>query len=277
MKLWAGMAVVLLAASGCGGAQASPESEVVSVEPGVDEPLGKADSASPEVELKITLRSDQIGLAKQKFGLRDSVAAKRDVWFYDTLDLELFESGVILRGRSKSKDSDDSTVKLRPMNAEDIAPEWFDLDGFKCEEDRSLDKSVSSCSLSATQDEGELEAIAAGERAVDKAFSSEQEDFLASYALEAATWDELYPLGPVAAQVWKVVPKTFGRKLTMELWQLEDSSRILEVSMRAAPELADQRLEELASYLESRGFDTSTQQETKTRAALAHLAGAAEP
>lgn len=261
--------VAALGVCACGSPAPEPtELESTSVEPGVDGPLGKADSVAGRVELKIMLRPDQIGLAKQKFGLRDSVAANRDVWFYDTSDLELFDAGVILRGRDKQGEDDDSTVKLRPMAADDVAPEWFELDGFKCEEDRSLTKSVSSCSLTVEQDEGELDDIAKGDRAIDKAFSSEQEDLLDAYSAVAIDWDRLQPLGPVAAQVWKVKPKSFSQKLTMELWQLPDSSRLFEISVRSDPELADDKLTALADYLESLGFDTSQQQETKTRAAL---------
>lgn len=273
MKPWGLVLLVLCGATGCGTDEPAQSEEVV-VEPGEDGPLGKADSATGEVELKVTLRSDQIGLAKQRFGLRNSVASERQVWFYDTPELALFGDGVILRGRSKRKADDDSTVKLRPMTAKDVDSAWLDLDGFKCEEDRSVAKSVWSCSLTVVQDEGELEAVAAGDRLLEKVFSSEQEELLALYAPEPVDLGQLLPLGPVAAQVWKVVPKTFGRSLTMELWTLSESEQLLEVSMRAAPSVADQRLGELVSYLSSRGFDTSTQQETKTKAALEHSAAA---
>lgn len=271
---WAAIAVSMaLGACGCSGpAEDSGDLESATVEPGFDGPLGKADSAAGQVELKVMLPSEQIGSFKQKFGLRDGVAAKRDIWFYDTSSLELFDAGVILRGRDKSGEPDDSTVKLRPMDASEISPDWLALDGFKCEEDRSLFKSVSSCSFTVEQGEDELVDIAAGKRAIDKAFSSEQEDFLDAYSSVAVDWSELQPLGPVAARVWKVRPKTFDQKLTVELWELPDASRLLEVSMRATPELAEQRLAELAHYLESRGFDTSEQQDTKTRAALQVLA-----
>lgn len=275
---WVGAVIlgVSLGCVACGSEQPGPGDDEMIVEPGFDGPLGKADSAGGEVELKITLRPDQIGLAKQKFGLRDSVAAERDVWFYDSAGLELFDSGVILRGRSKADASDDSTVKFRPMDASEVDSEWLALDGFKCEIDRTLAKSVSSCSLAAAQDEGELEDIAKGERDIDKAFSSEQEDLLAAYSPIGVEWADLLPLGPVDARVWKVKPKTFDSKLTMELWTLSDSSRFLEVSLRAAPADADGMLAALATYLESRGFDVDAEQETKTRAALEHFADRAK-
>ncbi|MCK6533333.1 MAG: hypothetical protein L6Q84_10220 [Polyangiaceae bacterium] len=277
LSSWVGPLVlgVSLGCVACGSGHPGPGDDEMIVEPGFDGPLGKADSAGGEVELKITLRPDQIGLAKQKFGLRDSVAAERDVWFYDSAGLELFDSGVILRGRSKADASDDSTVKFRPMDAGEVDSEWLALDGFKCEIDRTLAKSVSSCSLTAVQDEGELEDIAEGERDIDKAFSSEQEALLAAYSPIEAEWDALLPLGPVDARVWKVKPKTFDSKLTMELWTLPDSSRFLEVSLRVAPADADDDLAALATYLESRGFDVGAGQETKTRTALEYFAASA--
>lgn len=279
MRIWGGIFAVAVALSNaaCGASAEQAASEDVSVEPGFDAPLGKADAASGAVEIKLSIRPEQIGLAKQKLGLRDSIAADREVWFYDTAELELFDQGVILRGRSKVDDEDDTTVKLRPMAADDVAAEWFALDGFKCEIDRTLDKSVSSCSLTVIQDEGELEDVADGERDIDKLFSTEQEELLAAHAPTEVAWDALLPLGPVKAQVWKVKPKTFGSKLTVELWQLPDSSRLLEVSLRATPDQADDELASLASYLGSRGFDVGGQQETKTRAALEYFAATLAP
>jgi hypothetical protein len=264
----AGVAVCLAASACSGPVPTSEESEAAWVEPGTDGPLGKADAVEGRVELKVMLSSDQISRAQKKFGLKAGAAAERDIWFYDTTELELFDQGVILRGRNKHGEDDDSTVKLRPMAAEDVAPEWFALDGFKCEEDRSLTKSVSSCSLTVVQGENELEDIAAGDRAIDKAFSSDQEDLLATYASVPVDWDRLRPLGPVDASVWKVTPKSFSQKLTMELWELPDGSRLFEVSTRTSPEQASDLLTEMAAYLEALGFDTSAEQETKTRAAL---------
>lgn len=277
MRLWAGIIGISLAlpAWGCGG-QAEDEAALGVAEPGFDGPLGKADSTEGEVELKVTLRPEQISRAKKKFGLKTSVAATRDVWFYDTPELSLFEGGLILRARDKHGEPDDSTVKLRPMLPEDVDASWFELSGFKCEEDRSVTKSVSSCSLTVIQDEGEIGDVADGVRDIDKLFSSDQEALIDGYASVVVDFPGLSLLGPVDAKVWKVTPSGFDQKLTMELWELPDSTRLLEVSLRASPAKADATLTALVDYLAARGFDTSEQQETKTRAALEFFAGAAQ-
>jgi hypothetical protein len=261
-------AVAAVLTVACGGQPDDTDgSDVVEVLPGYDE-VGKADSTEGGgVELKFTLPSWQIARARDKFKLRDSSAARREITFYDTPWLELYDGGVVLRARKQIDAADDSTIKLRPIDPELVDGSWFSLSGFKCEEDRSATKSVMSCSLTVKQDRGEIDEVADGVRSIDKLFSSDQEELLSTYAYTPA-WDELAVLGPADARVWKVKVSSFGSTLTFELWELPDNSQILELSTRVSAESADQKQAQLAAYLQSKGFDTSTEQETKTQAAL---------
>jgi hypothetical protein len=259
--------VVLLAAC-----QGSPADDVVEVGPAGTPLEGKADLVQGNVEIKITFQPDELDAAVTRFKLKDGSATWRDVYFYDTPELTWSDAGLILRARKTYDGPDDSTVKLRPMTAEDVDPSWFDLDGFKCEEDRVGDGAVSSCSLSVTQDQGEIDAVAAGDRTVDKLFSGEQEDFAASEH-DFSDWGALEALGPVEARVWKVKVRSLDRSLTFELWTLPDDTRLLEVSVRVPADEADAAQVDLREYLEARGFDASSEGETKTRAALDYFAG----
>lgn len=263
------MGCLALAATGC-SAPAEPttaDDDVISVEPGTDAPLeGKADSTAGLVEVKVLLDPSVIDAAIARFGLQTSKAAARDVWFYDTESLDLFDQGLTLRARKKKSDDDDSTVKLRPVLPEDVAPEWFDESGFKCEGDWTGDRHVDSCSLTVTQDPGEIDDVGDGTRAIKALFSSEQEDFADTSAAAPVDYDTLLPLGPIDVRVWTVKTSSLG-KLTFEHWDVAGQLELCEVSLRVTESQAPAVQQKLAAYLSKKGLST-TEAETKTKASL---------
>jgi len=259
-------------ASALAACQGAPADDVVEVGPTDPTLEGKADLVDGNVEIKITFQPDEIDAATARFKLKDGSATRREVYFFDTPELTWSDGGLILRARKTFDGPDDSTVKLRPMTAAEIDPGWLDLEGFKCEEDRGGDGAVTSCSLTVAQDQGEVDAVALGERAVEKLFSTEQEDY-AAVEFGFSDWATLAPLGPIAARVWKVRVRSLAPRLTFERWTLPDDTRLLEVSARVPAEDANATQDDLRAYLEERGFDASSQGETKTRAALDYFAG----
>jgi hypothetical protein len=253
---------------------AAEDTDVLDVQPGV-EPLadGKADSAQRMTELKVTVRSDQVPMALARFKLTDDKAEQRTIYFYDTAALDLFAEGLILRARKVKDRDDDSTVKLRPLRAADVSRRWLSLPGWKCEVDRTGSRSVESCSLTTVQDTGEIDDVAAGQRALVKLFSSEQELFASTYSETPPDWSRLEVLGPIPAQAWRVSVRGLGPRLSAERWTLPDGRVLLELSTKVPEADADATQAVLVGLLASRGLDTSTQQETKTRLALESYAG----
>jgi hypothetical protein len=228
-----------------------------------------------QVELKITLAPGQIDAARAALKLSSGAAEKRAVYFYDTQQLDLFNRGVILRARKMIGDDDDSTVKIRPLGAAQVAKSWFSMDGFKCEIDRVGAKSVESCSLTARQDKDEIDDVAAAERSIDKLYSDAQERLLGDYGM-VPSWKSLRALGPVKAQVWHVSRPGVASELTAELWTLPNQARILEISTRVGAAKASATLADLTHALEKLGLDARGVQETKTKAALAFFAAQAK-
>jgi len=267
---------LLAFSASCSGTASLVESnEIVSVEAATDEALGKADSAlTSNTEVKVTLRSADITSATKVFKLTSKAASKREIWFYDTPELALFEDGLLLRARKISNAPDDSTVKIRPMDRDAVDDSWFEADGFKCETDQSGERSTSSCSLTVEQDSGEIGDVASGDRAPEKLFGSDQEDF-ASNAAQVG-WDEVVPLGPIAALAWKVNVKGMSVPVSFERWDLPGMAPILEASMRVSEEDAADATEALIALLERKGFEPDSTQETKTKLALDHFSGAGE-
>ena len=247
------------------------DDDVLSVEPASIDLDEKADTTDPggNVEVKVTLRSDQVAAAVKAFKLKSGSASSRDVWFYDTAGLELYGRGVLLRSRKVKDAPDDSTVKLRPLAPSEVAPSRFAQAGFKCESDRTGTKTVPSCSLTVKQDQGEIDDVAEGKRTVDKLFSPEQEAFAARGG--DVPWADLTALGPVQASVWKVKVKGLSAHVTFEQWVIPGGPTVLEASMRVPANGADAAAAELAALLVRKGFDASSTQETKTQAAFSAL------
>jgi hypothetical protein len=222
-------------------------------------------------EIKVTVRADQIGLAMSRFALDKKHAERRWVTFYDTRALDLFSIGVILRTRKVQDGKDDSTAKLRPIDPSKVAPSWFGKSGFKCEEDWSGTTATPACSFSDDQDKGEIDDVAAGKRGIDKLYSADQERFIATYATRAPDYAHLAVLGPVDAWVWSSRPADYSEKLTSERWELPDGSAILELSIRVPLATATAAQRTFLSYLAGKGLDTSSREDSKTRAALEYF------
>jgi hypothetical protein len=243
--------------------------DVLDVTEDTEDPTGKTDAAAGSVELKVTLPPAQVPAAITKFKLADAKATRRDVWFYDTPALELFGKGVILRARKTKDGADDSTVKRRPLTAADISRDWLGLAGFKCEEDRVGTKSAPSCSFTTRQDDGEIDEVASGDRALDKLFSADQERWLSTGT--TLRWSRWKALGPVKAKVWKLSVRGFKPPITAEHWSLPDGTVLLELSTKVTASVADQAGRDFEALLKARGFDTRGNQETKTRVALEYF------
>jgi hypothetical protein len=146
----------------------------------------------------------------------------RTVWFFDTGGRALQERGVILRLRQGK--GADRTVKRRGGAFPDglevaLEAEAGELFKFKAERDRALGpdgpRSVPAWSLTVD---------AAADDAPEPRFSLLQRVF-ASLA-GPVPWSDLRPLGPIAAESWKV------GELSVERWTIGDD-QLVEVSRKS--------------------------------------------
>lgn len=206
-------------------------------------------------------------------GLSEGSAERREVTFYDTPSLELFDDGVVLRARRiLDRSDDDTTVKLRPMSSKSVDGSFFGESGFKCELDKNVGKTAtSSCSLTKPEPEKDIVAVGNGENGAKSLFSSTQETFLEVHDKDVP-WSRVVALGPIDALVWKIDPKDWKSELTVERWIVPGGSTSIEVSLKTRWRDRASEEKRLIDWLAARGLKPSAQQETKTRAALVALA-----
>jgi hypothetical protein len=220
------------------------------------------------VELKLTVPESSQRSAVEALGMDPLGAQIRQVFFFDTPDLALNRSGVVVRARRVQGKGDDSVVKLRPVVPAELPRALRRSPAFGVEVDAMPGGYVCSASLkNVVADDGVRQAVR-GKRRVKKLFSKEQRAFLASHAPDGVELDDLSVLGPIFVLKLRFSPKGLDRKLVAEMWLYPDDSHILELSTKCLPADAFQTAVESRAFLAQRGIDLSGEQQTKTRRAL---------
>jgi hypothetical protein len=219
------------------------------------------------VELKLTVPESDQRSAVLALGMDPLEAQIRQVFFFDTPDLSLNKSGVVVRARRVQNRGDDSVVKLRPVVPSELPDSVKESSNLVIEVDAMPGGYVCSASLKGVP-KLNVRGVVGGQGAIRKLFSKEQRNFYSSHAPEGIDLDDLSVLGPITLLKLKMLPKEFPRKLVAELWVYPDGSRILELSTKCAPRDAFNTALESRVFLEKQGIDLSGEQQTKTKTAL---------
>ena len=222
---------------------------------------------SDSVELKLTVPETEHSSTVAALEMDPLDAQIRQVFFFDTPDLTLYEHGVVARARRVQKKGDDSVVKLRPVVPSDLPARVRKQPEFGVEVDAMPGGFVCSGSMKGAPREDVRETIM-GEGRKSKLFSKAQQAFFAEHAPKGIELDDLSVLGPIFVLKVKYAPKGFDRRLVAEMWLYPDGSRILELSTKCAPDEAFQAAAETRAFLAGKGVDLGGEQETKTRKAL---------
>jgi hypothetical protein len=226
--------------------------------------MGQADS----VELKLTLPENDRQHAMNALGVDPLDAQIRQVYFFDTPELSLYERGVVVRARRSQGRPDDSVVKLRPIVPSELPSRVRESKLLTVEVDAMPGAHVCSASLKGRPNTGDVKEVALGRRPVRKLFSKEQRSFFTANAPKEMELSDLTILGPINVLKLKFSPEKLGRKLAVELWFYPDGSRILELSTKCSPNEAFQVSAESRAFLSGAGINLGGEQQTKTRTAL---------
>jgi hypothetical protein len=230
---------------------------------------------SDSVELKLTVPEPHQRSAAVALGLDPLEAQIRQVVFFDTPELTLYEQGVVVRARRIQGRGDDSAVKLRPVVPEHVSPKLRRSGAFRVEVDALPGGFVCSGALKGALRPTDVREVLAGERPLRKLFSKEQRAFYAEHAPAGVALDDLSILGPIFVLKLRLTPPELGRRVVAEMWVYPDGSRVLELSTRCGTTEAFQVAAEMRAFLAARGIDLTGEQQTKTRKALEFFAQAA--
>jgi hypothetical protein len=226
------------------------------------------------VELKLTVPAAGQRSALTALDLDPLDAQIRQVFFFDTPDLRLYEHGLVVRARRVAGKGDDTVVKLRPVVPGELPSKLRKTPGFGVEVDAMPGGFVCSASLKGVPESADVRRTIQEERPLRKLFSKAQRALFAEHAPAGLALDELVALGPIFVLKVRFVPATIDRKLVAEVWLYPDDSRILELSGKCLPREAFEHAAHMRAFLSERGVDLTGEQETKTRKALEQLSAA---
>ena len=223
------------------------------------------------VELKLTVPAHDQRSAIAALRIDPLQAQIRQVFFFDTPDLALDHSGVVVRARRVQNKGDDTVVKLRPVVPSELPGRVRKSKSFGVEVDAMPGGFVCSGTLKRALDATAVKAVLDGKKPLRKLFSKEQRAFFADHAPEGVGLDDLSVLGPIFVLKLKYAPEGFDRKLVGELWLYPDDSRILELSTKCLPSEAFHVATEARAFLTGKGINLEGEQQTKTRTALEYF------
>jgi hypothetical protein len=221
------------------------------------------------VELKLTVPASDRTSGAAALAVDPLDSQIRQVYFFDTPDLKLYEKGLVVRARRVQQKADDTVVKLRPVVTKELPAELRRSSNFGVEVDAMPGGYVCSGSMKRGLSKSDaIKDAVMGKLALRKLFSKEQVSFYAAHAPEGLQLDDLSTLGPIFVLKLKWTPEGYDRKLVAELWLYPDNSMIIELSTKCAPSEAFQVAAETRAFLTQRGVDLTGEQETKTKKAL---------
>jgi hypothetical protein len=218
-------------------------------------------AAGIKTEYKVLIEPSSWAAAAAAYGLAGP-DKERNIYFFDTPNLDLYAQGLVLRARAGKKKAD-ITVKYRPP-AGAIPAQVSARPGFKCENDASATGSVYSCSLSESAEPAAVAAAAAGANPRGL-YSAEQRLWAGE-----RPWEALKALGPIRSTSWETAHPALG-ELSFERWDLPGGPSFLEASFRA-DEDGGAGLASLVSEFRARGIAPAAAQMQKTRAAMTFFA-----
>jgi hypothetical protein len=227
----------------------------------------KADS----VELKLTVPAGDHRAAITGLGLDPLEAQIRQVFFFDTPNLDLNAVGVVARARRVQGRPGDTVVKLRPVDPDGLPDELRLSPNVVVEVDAMPGGYVCSASLKSKAGARSVREVALGELSIRKLFSKEQRTFFSAHAPDGLALNELSILGPIFVLKQNFEPAQLGRRMVAELWFYPDGSRILELSTKCTATNAFQVAAEARAFLSDKGVSLNGRQETKTKAALTYF------
>ena len=227
----------------------------------------KADS----VELKLTVPASDHRAAITDLGLDPLEAQIRQVYFFDTPNLDLNAVGVVARARRVQGRPGDTVVKLRPVDPDGLPDELRLSPNVVVEVDAMPGGYVCSASLKSKAGARSVREVALGELSIRKLFSKEQRTFFSAHAPDGLALNELSILGPIFVLKQNFEPAQLGRRMVAELWFYPDGSRILELSTKCTATNAFQVAAEARGFPSDKGVSLNGRQETKTKAALTYF------
>src|SRR4249919_2179496 len=151
---------------------------------------------SDSVEIKLSVPMDAQRATLRTLDVDPLEAQIRQVFFLDTPDLDVNQSGVAVRARRVQGRTGDSAVKLRPIVPDSLPEDIRRSKSVRVEVDASPEGYVCSAAMKNPVSNADVREAISGKRRISSLFSKEQQAFYAAHAPEGLELDDLTILGP---------------------------------------------------------------------------------
>jgi len=223
---------------------------------------------SDSIELKLTVPQKSHRATNRALGFDPLEAQIRQVFFFDTPDLDLNKAGVVARARRVQGKAHDSVIKLRPVVPAELPKELRTDPSFVVEVDALPGGYVCSGSMKAELPTDVIQQAVRGDLPLRKLFTKAQRKFYEAHAPDGVGLDDLAVLGPIFVLKLKVTPPELSHKLVGEMWLYPNGDRVVELSTKCLPGQGFDTATEVRDYLNAKGLDLDGEQQTKTKTAL---------
>lgn len=239
---------------------ARPHSLVLLIAASLSPVLWAQESCNSEVKLLLVPSQVQAAMTS----LNATKESHGQVYFYDTPALDLLSQGLILRLRKGT--ANDLTAKLRPREGKRFSDPSDGNERYKCE--LEMTGGVESRSYSVQTDNV---AGYVPEKGTDflPLLSPGQKRLLENSQIRI-DWAKVKQVAEIQSTTWTGRARSSPGKLSLELWELPNG-RILEVSIKAAPNAGPAAYAELESLAKKNGLALSRVQQSKTATALKEI------
>jgi len=189
-----------------------------------------AQQSSEIMEVKVDVAETDISIALANLQLKTDAATVREIYFFDTQQLDLFHRNIILRARKDEKKGD-FVVKVRPIDSSTIDPHWFSEPGFKCSIDVTTSDSKEQCVVKEKVAAEDIDNVADGAQTIADLLTKRQRTFAQSYGFTDDLIANTATIGPMTSSEWDISADN-DDDMSAELWVLPQGQRFLELSTK---------------------------------------------
>ncbi|HSK96934.1 MAG TPA: hypothetical protein VK891_09990 [Euzebyales bacterium] len=226
-------------------------------------------TAVSSVALRMSVPADR---RMASAGLDLDVIAGRlcEVHFFDTPDLTLLRSGIMLQARRTQRADDATVVRLRRAIPTTLSRAVRGSKNLTLELDVTLGAYTVSAALAGRRPAGAVRAAVSGARRLERLFTREQRAFFAEHAPAGVDWNGLVPLGPVVVVLLQPLRCGSARPSSVEQWYHPCEIPRVEVSTTVTPRNAHRVFTDELRFLRRHGVVAPAAQEWSTHR-MVHL------
>lgn len=185
------------------------------------------------VEIQYDLCGATLREVMDKLNLSYTDGETRKIYLFDDADQAFSKNGFIFRLR-RTESKTVFTIKIRDVDPDKFSAEFFADKNFKCEIDKHIEKTYTSCSLNSKPEARKIEEVLNGKKSLRSIFSKAQKYFAHIVGVDDNKIDTAKQSSVAQQRVWKFALDNIADDVALEYTKRGGTERI-ELSARVSP------------------------------------------